>query len=47
MNVRKAGRIAMVVAFALLVGISAGCGSSGGDAPSLQDIPRYPNATEG
>lgn len=46
-NVRKAGRIAMVVAFALLVGISAGCGSSGGDAPSLQDIPRYPNAVEG
>jgi hypothetical protein len=37
----------MAVAFALLVNISAGCGSSGGDAPSLQDIPRYPNATEG
>ena len=47
MNVRKGGRIAMVVAFALLVSISAGCGSSGGDAPSLQDIPRYPNAIEG
>ena len=37
----------MAVAFALLVNISAGCGGSGRDGPSLQDIPRYPNAAEG
>jgi hypothetical protein len=37
----------MVIAFALLITIPTGCGSSGGDGPSLQNIPRYPNATEG
>ena len=47
MNVRRGGRIAMAVAFALLVNRSVGCGGSGGDGPSLQDIPRYPNAAEG
>lgn len=37
----------MVVVFALLINIPTGCGSSSSDGPSLQDIPRYPSATEG
>jgi len=47
MKVGTGGRIAMAIALALQVGISVGCGGPGGDAPSLQDIPRYPNAVEG
>ena len=47
MKVRAGGRIAMAITFALLIGISLGCGGPGGDPPSLQDIPRYPNAVEG
>jgi hypothetical protein len=47
MNTRIRGTLAMVVAFALLIHVATGCGSSSGDGPSLQDIPRYPNATEG
>jgi hypothetical protein len=37
----------MVIALALLISIPTGCGSFSSDGPSLQDIPRYPNATEG
>jgi hypothetical protein len=37
----------MVIALALLISIPTGCGSPSSDKPSLQDIPRYPNATEG
>jgi hypothetical protein len=37
----------MVVVFALLISIPTGCGNSSSDGPSLRDIPRYPNATEG
>jgi hypothetical protein len=37
----------MMAAFTLLISISAGCGNSGNEGPSLQDIPRYPNAIEG
>lgn len=47
MNIRIRGTLALVIAFALLISIPTGCGSSGGNGPSLQDIPRYPNATEG
>ena len=47
MKTRIHGTLAMVIAFALLIGIYTGCGSSGDDGPSLQDIPRYPYATEG
>ena len=47
MNVRIHGTLAMAVALALLTIIPAGCGSSSGDGLSLQDLPRYPNATEG
>ena len=47
MNMRIQGTLAMVIAVSLLISISAGCGSSSGDGPSLQDIPRYPYATEG
>ena len=36
----------MVVVFALLINIPTGCRNSSSDGPSLQDIPRYPNATE-
>lgn len=38
--------LAMVFAFALLINITTGCGSSGG-GPSLEDIPLYPYASEG
>ena len=44
---RIRGRLAMVVAFALLVNIPTACGGSSEGRLSLQDIPRYPNATEG
>ena len=37
----------MVILLALLTITTTGCGSSSGDGPSLQDIPLYPNATEG
>ena len=47
MNRNPRGVLGVAVAFALLIGVSAGCGISGGDGPSLQDIPRYPNAAEG
>jgi hypothetical protein len=47
MNMRMCGTLEMAVAFALLINISAGCGGSSGEGPSLQDIPRYPNSTEG
>lgn len=47
MKIRIQGTLAMVIAFALLIGIHTGCGSSGDDGPSLKDIPLYPNATEG
>jgi hypothetical protein len=44
---RRTARLAMVAALAVLVGVLPGCGGSGGDGLSLQDIPRYPNAVEG
>ena len=47
MDIRINGPLAMAVAFALLINILTGCSSSNGDGLSLQDIPRYPNATEG
>ena len=47
MNTRIHGTLAMMIAFVLLISIPTGCGSSGGGGPSLQDIPRYPNAIEG
>ena len=47
MNIRMHGTLTMMIAFVLLISIPTGCGSSGGNGPSLQDIPRYPNATEG
>ena len=43
MNIRIRGLLAVVSAFILL----AGCGSSGDDGPTLQDLPLYPNAVEG
>jgi hypothetical protein len=45
MRIRVAFRLAL--ALSLLVHVCMGCGSSGGEGPSLQDIPRYPNATPG
>ena len=47
MNLRIRGTLAMVIAFVLLMSIPTGCGSSGNGGPSLQNIPRYPNAIEG
>jgi hypothetical protein len=44
---RRYETLAMATALAVLVSAFAGCGGSGGDGPSLQDIPRYPNAIEG
>ena len=46
MSTRTRGTLATAVALALLIHGATGCGSSSGDGPSLQDIPRYPNATE-
>ena len=47
MNIRIPGMLAFVVAFALLIYIPAGCENSNGKGLLLQDIPRYPDATEG
>jgi hypothetical protein len=47
MNIRRHGLLAVVFASVLLISILTGCGNSGGDGPSLQDLPRYPNAAEG
>ena len=47
MNLRICGTLTVAVAFALLMYIATGCGNSNGQGLSLQDIPRYPNATEG
>jgi hypothetical protein len=44
-RIRSALRIGL--ALGLLIGISTSCGGSGGEGPSLGDLPRYPNATEG
>lgn len=46
MNIRIRGTPALLFVSALFVIIHAGCGKSGGDVPSLEDIPSYPNATE-
>ncbi len=45
MDLRTHQGLAMVIACALLLSISTGCGISGG-GPSLEDMPLYPNATE-
>jgi len=45
MDTRLRRSLGMAVAFTLLMYILASCGSSSG--PSLEDIPRYPNAIEG
>ena len=47
MNPELRGRLAIALALALWISIQIGCGGSGGDGPSLQDIPRYPGATKG
>jgi hypothetical protein len=39
--------LAINIAFAVLIGMPIACGGSEGNGPSLQDIPRYPGATEG
>ena len=36
-----------VISFVFLISLPLGCGDSGGSKLSLQDIPRYPDATEG
>ncbi|MFC1488517.1 hypothetical protein ACFL6B_01580 [Thermodesulfobacteriota bacterium] len=46
MNIKKHGTLALVVAFVLLVNIPMGCGNSNSKGLSMQDVPRYPNATE-
>ena len=45
MGIKTCGTL--IIAVTLLVNIFTGCGSSDGDGLSFQDIPRYPNATEG
>jgi hypothetical protein len=44
---RRPATLAIAAALAALLGALPGCGSSGGDGPSLKDLPRYPNAVEG
>lgn len=46
MNKRKQKTVVFVALLALLMSVPLGCGKSD-DGLSLQDIPRYPNATEG
>ena len=45
MNVRIFGTLAAAIALALMVTIPAGCGSDSG--PRMEDLPLYPDATEG
>ena len=47
MNKRIRGTLALLVALVLLITIPTGCGNSKGEGPTMQDIPRYPNASEG
>lgn len=47
MSTSRRGMLALAAPLALLVAVSTGCGSSGGDGPSLEEIPRYPNAILG
>jgi len=47
MNTRIHATLSMVIVLALLTGIATGCGSSADNGSALQDIPYYPNATEG
>lgn len=47
MNNRRFITITMAVILAFLIAISMACGNSEGDGPSLQNIPLYPDATEG
>jgi hypothetical protein len=47
MNIKLHGTIAVMIAIALLISLPTGCGFFGGDGPSLENIPLYPNATEG
>jgi hypothetical protein len=46
---KKSGQptLALVVAFALLTGLLTGCGGYSDIKSALQEIPLYPNATEG
>jgi hypothetical protein len=46
MTKRRFGIITLMIAFALLIILPTGCGRSA-NVPSLEDIPLYPNATEG
>jgi hypothetical protein len=46
MNIKIHAKLAIVIAFAMLISIPTGCGSSGGGL-SLEDLPLYPYATEG
>ena len=39
--------LALTVLFALPIGFATGCGSSSDILSALQEIPHYPNATEG
>ena len=47
MNKRIYGKIAVAIAFSLMLGISAVCGGSGDEGLSLHEIPLYPNSTDG
>jgi hypothetical protein len=47
MKMKFSAALQRALVLVLLLNVSPGCGSSGGDGPSLQDIPRYPNAIEG
>lgn len=47
MKMRIPGTLSLVVAVALLITISTGCGNSSDKEIALQDVPRYANATEG
>jgi hypothetical protein len=47
MNTLAHAMFATAIVMALLIGAVSGCGSSADDGSVLQNIPQYPNATEG
>jgi hypothetical protein len=46
MHIRICGTLSIAVAFSLIIYFVTGCGCSRDNGPSLEDIPRYPNATK-
>ncbi|MFC1516506.1 hypothetical protein ACFL7E_07065 [Thermodesulfobacteriota bacterium] len=47
MHKKTGGMLTIILTFFMLTNIITGCGGSADSGPSLKDIPRYPDATEG